>query len=182
MNNYELFAIAFALSMDALAVSICKGISLKCMSWKKATIIGLYFGIFQGIMPLLGYLLCYRFCRYIINIDHWISFILLSFIGLSMIKNSQEEISNYDNTLNFLTMLTLAIATSIDALAVGITFAFMKVNIITAILTIGSITFVLSIIGVKLGNIFGIKYKDKSELLGGIILILIGIKILIQHM
>lgn len=182
MNNYELLAISLALSMDALAVSICKGMSLKNMCWKKATIIGMYFGVFQGTMPFIGYMLCYRFSNHIINIDHWLSFVLLSFIGLSMIKNSQEKLSNYDSTLNFLSMVTLAIATSIDALAVGITFAFLKVNIITATTTIGAITFILSIVGVKFGNIFGLKYKDKAELIGGIILILIGIKILIQHM
>lgn len=182
MNIYELLAIALALSMDALAVSICKGISLKYMCWKKALVIGLYFGIFQGLMPFLGYVLCYRFRNYIVNIDHWLSFILLSFIGLSMIKNSQEKIGKYDDTLNFIPMVTLAVATSIDALAIGITFAFLKVDIISASITIGITTIILSTIGVKLGTIFGLKYKDKAELIGGIILILIGIKILIQHM
>lgn len=182
MNLFELFAIGIGLSMDAFAVSICKGLSMKKMSWKNAVIAGLYFGGFQALMPFLGYLLGSQFESLITNIDHWIAFILLSLIGANMIKESRGDAETLDSSFGFKAMITLAIATSIDALAVGITFAFLKVNIFKAITIIGLTTFVFGIVGVKIGNVFGSKYKSKAELVGGIVLILIGIKILIEHL
>lgn len=183
MGIVELVVLSIGLAMDAFAVSVCKGLSMSKMSWKKACIIGLYFGIFQALMPLIGYLLGINFQEKIDNIDHWIAFILLGIIGINMIKEAmskQKESSN--DSIKFKDMIVLAIATSIDALAVGITFAFLKVNILLAISLIGIITLVLSIIGVKIGNIFGNKYEKKAQLVGGIILILLGIKILLEHL
>ena len=183
MSNITLFVIALGLSMDAFAVSICKGLAMKKITLKKAAIVGLWFGGFQALMPLIGYILGNQFERYITAIDHWIAFILLGLIGISMIKEALgKEEECQDDSLTFKTMLVLALATSIDALAVGITFAFLKVNIFSAILFIGIITFVLSMIGVKVGNVFGIRYKSKAELAGGIILILMGTKILLEHL
>ena len=169
--------------MDAFAVSVCKGISMKKMNWKKACIIGLWFGGFQALMPTLGYFLGSAFESLVTNIDHWIAFILLAIIGGNMIKEAfskDKEESNDD--ISFKTMLMLAIATSIDALAVGITFAFLNVNLLLSISMIGIITFVISIIGTKVGNRFGNKYEKNAELAGGIILILIGLKILLEHL
>ncbi len=182
MGIFELFSIAIGLSMDAFAVSICKGLSMKKMSWKNALIVGLYFGGFQAFMPLLGYLLGTRFEGLISNVDHWVAFALLGFIGLHMIKESLEACEECDPSFDVKTMVTLAIATSIDALVIGMTFAFLNVNIVPAISLIGIITFVLSVIGVKIGNTFGNKYKSKAELAGGIVLILIGVKILLEHL
>lgn len=189
MNLLELFIIAVGLSMDAFAVSICKGLSLRKLYFKNALIVGLYFGIFQGGMPLLGYILGIQFQDKITAFDHWIAFILLGVIGLKMIKESLDkepctEIASDDASeeLNFKNMTVLAIATSIDALAVGVTFAFLNVQIIPAVSFIGIVTLALSMIGVKIGNIFGAKYKSKAELAGGIILILMGAKILIEHL
>ncbi len=184
MGLFEVLAIAVGLSMDAFAVSICKGLSMKKMSWKNALIAGLYFGGFQALMPLIGYILGSQFQSLIANVDHWIAFLLLLFIGGNMIRESrnQNDCECGDDSFNFKAMIVLAIATSIDALAVGITFAFLKVNIITAITFIGIITFVFGIIGVKIGNVFGAKFKSKAELAGGIVLILIGTKILIEHL
>lgn len=185
MGLFEMFAIAVGLSMDAFAVSICKGLSMKKMSWKNALIAGLYFGGFQALMPLLGYILGSQFESFITNIDHWIAFGLLVFIGGNMIRESRSKCDcceTEDDSFAFKAMITLAIATSIDALAVGITFAFLKVNIITAISFIGIITFIFGVIGVKIGNVFGTKFKSKAELAGGIVLILIGTKILIEHL
>ena len=189
MNLLELFIIAVGLSMDAFAVSICKGLSMRKLYFKNALIVGLYFGIFQGGMPLLGYILGVQFQDKITAFDHWIAFILLGIIGLKMIKESLDketctEIASDDTSdaLNFKNMTVLAIATSIDALAVGVTFAFLNVQIIPAVSFIGIVTLVLSMIGVKIGNIFGTKYKSKAELAGGIILVLMGAKILIEHL
>ena len=183
MSNITLFVIALGLSMDAFAVSICKGLAMKKITLQKATIVGLWFGGFQALMPLIGYILGSQFERYITAIDHWIAFILLSLIGLSMIKEALgKEEECQDDSLAFKTMLVLALATSIDALAVGITFAFLQVNIFSAVLFIGVITFVFSMIGVKAGNVFGIRYKSKAELAGGAILILMGTKILLEHL
>ncbi|MBR5247576.1 MAG: manganese efflux pump [Lachnospiraceae bacterium] len=183
MSNITLFVIALGLSMDAFAVSICKGLAMKKITLKKAAIVGLWFGGFQGLMPLIGYILGSQFEHYITTIDHWIAFILLGLIGLSMIKEALgKEEECQDDSLAFKAMLVLAVATSIDALAVGITFAFLSVNIFSAVLFIGVITFVLSMIGVKAGNVFGIRYKSKAELAGGIILILMGTKILLEHL
>jgi putative Mn2+ efflux pump MntP len=180
---FELFSIAIGLSMDAFAVSICKGLSMKKMSWKNALIVGLYFGGFQALMPLIGYGLGTRFEYLIANVDHWVAFALLSLIGIHMIKESREQVcEDVDSSFGFKAMLTLAIATSIDALVIGMTFAFLRVNILFAISIIGIITFIISIIGVKIGNTFGNKHKSHAELAGGIILILIGIKVLLEHL
>lgn len=184
MGLVEIILIAVSLAMDAFAVSICKGLSMKKMDWKKAIIIALYFGIFQGGMPLIGYLLGVGFEESIKFIDHWIAFGLLAFIGGNMIKEalSKNEDDEVDDKVDFKTMIVLAIATSIDALAIGVTFAFLNVNIILAVSLIAAITFVISCIGVKLGNVFGDKYEKKAELAGGIVLILIGLKILLEHL
>lgn len=184
MGLVEIILIAVSLAMDAFAVSICKGLSMKKMDWKKAIIIALYFGLFQGGMPLIGYLLGVGFEESIKFIDHWIAFGLLAFIGGNMIKEalSKNEDDEVDDKVDFKTMIVLAIATSIDALAIGVTFAFLNVNIVLAVSLIAAITFVISCIGVKLGNVFGDKYEKKAELAGGIVLILIGLKILLEHL
>ena len=187
MSVVELFILAVGLSMDAFAVAICKGLCMRKVTIKKAGIVGLYFGLFQAGMPMIGYILGSQFSDKISSIDHWIAFILLSLIGISMIKESLEkeeksECKTEEEELSFKNMSILAVATSIDALAVGVTFAFLKVNIIPAVSFIGITTLVLSMIGVKIGNIFGVKYKSKAELVGGIILILMGIKILLEHL
>lgn len=183
MSLLELFILAVGLSMDAFAVAICKGLAIKKINFKSAGIVGLYFGIFQGGMPLIGYLLGVRFQSDIKAIDHWIAFVLLVIIGANMVKESlDKECDNGDDSLCFKNMSILAIATSIDALAVGVTFAFLQVKIIPAVSFIGIVTFTLSIIGVKLGNVFGTKYKSKAEFAGGVILIVMGIKILLQHL
>ena len=183
MGIAELFILAVGLSMDAFAVSICKGLSMKRLNWKKCGIVGLYFGVFQAAMPLIGYALGVRFQKYIAAVDHWLAFILLGIIGLNMIKEAlgQKEECESDS-LDVKTMLVLAVATSIDALVVGITFAFLRVDIVPAVSFIGIITFTLSCIGVKVGNVFGTRYKSKAELCGGIILIGMGLKILIEHL
>ncbi|MCQ4924425.1 manganese efflux pump MntP family protein [Tissierella carlieri] len=191
MSLFELFIIAVGLSMDAFAVAICKGLSMGKISIKKAGIVGLYFGTFQGGMPLIGYFLGVRFHDKITSMDHWIAFILLVFIGLNMIRESRNyECENEDDSisdksmndsLSFKNMSVLAIATSIDALAIGVTFAFLKVNIIPAVSFIGIVTFILSMIGVKIGNAFGNKCKSRAELIGGLILIFMGFKILLSH-
>ena len=182
MSILELFLIAVGLSMDAFAVSICKGLAMRTMNWKNAWKAGLYFGGFQTLMPMIGYLLGSGFRDKITKIDHWIAFVLLVVIGLNMIKESREEDSDANDSFDVKTMLLLAVATSIDALAVGITFAFLQVNIIWAALFIGCTTFVISAVGVKIGSIFGLKYKTKAEICGGAILILIGFKILLEHL
>ena len=183
MSLLTLFITAVGLSMDAFAVAICKGLAMKKLSWKKALIIALWFGGFQALMPTIGYLLGTRFESYVTAIDHWIAFVLLVLIGANMVKESfskEEESSN--DSVDFKTMFLLAIATSIDALAVGVTYAFLQVRIVPAVSFIGIITFTLSIVGVKIGNVFGLKYKSKAELTGGIILIVMGIKILLEHL
>ena len=183
MSTYELFIIAVGLSMDALAVAICKGLSMAKMSWKKGIIVGLWFGGFQALMPLIGYLLGAQFESKITAFDHWIAFILLGLIGGNMIRegvSGDEE--KTDDSVSIKSMLPLAIATSIDALAVGVTFAFLRVTIAYAVSFIGVITFLLSTVGVKVGNVFGARYKSKAEIAGGVILILMGLKILIEHL
>lgn len=179
----EIFLISLGLAMDAFAVSICKGLSMKKMNYKKAVIIAIYFGLFQALMPVIGYFLGDTFDHEVTSIDHWIIFILLSLIGANMIKEafSKEEEKSNDKT-DFRTMIVLAIATSIDALAIGITFAFLKVNLLLSVSLIGLTAFILSFIGVKIGNVFGDKYEKKATLAGGLILILIGIKILLNHL
>lgn len=182
MNFMELFFIAVGLSMDAFAVSICKGLSLQKMQWKHTVLAGCYFGGFQALMPAFGYLLGVQFERFIINIDHWIAFILLLLIGGKMLQESQGEAESLDAGFSVQTMLILAIATSIDALAMGITFAFLKVNIGLAISMIGITTFIFSAIGIKIGYDFGARYKARAEMAGGFILIIIGFKILLGHL
>lgn len=183
MEVLEVVLIAIGLAMDAFAVSICKGLAMKKMCWKKAVIIGLYFGIFQGLMPVIGYFLGSTFESLVTKIDHWIAFVLLVFIGLNMLKEALgKDSENCSDCVDFKTMSILAIATSIDALAVGITFAFLQTNILIAALTIGVITFAVCVIGVKIGNKFGDKYEKKAEIVGGLILILMGIKILLEHL
>ena len=183
MTIIEIVLIAIGLAMDAFAVSVCKGISLKKMDWKKATIIALYFGIFQAVMPVIGYCLGAAFETLVTKIDHWIAFILLLLIGLNMLKEAfGKEEECCDESVNFKTMVVLAIATSIDALAIGITFAFLKTNILISAFLIGIITFIVCILGVKIGNKFGDKYQRKAEVIGGFILIFMGIKILLEHL
>lgn len=183
MGVFSLFIIAVGLSMDACAVAICKGLAMQKAPWKKAMIVGLWFGGFQGLMPAIGYVLGSQFEQYIVNIDHWIAFILLGIIGINMIKEAlskEEECANA--SLAAKDMFLLAVATSIDALAVGVTFAFLQVQILPAVAFIGVITFTLSTLGVKIGNIFGCRFKSKAELAGGIILIIMGTKILLEHL
>ena len=183
MGILEILLISIGLAMDAFAVSVCKGLAMKKMNWKKAMIIGLYFGIFQAVMPIIGYYLGERFENLVTSIDHWIILGLLVFIGGNMIKESfEKENTEINDNIDIKTMILLAVATSIDALAVGITFAFFEITLISVVLAIGIITFILSVIGVKIGNKFGAKYKRKSEFVGGLILILIGIKVLMEHL
>ena len=183
MSLLELFLVAVGLSMDAFAVSVCKGLAMRRLSLGKAAIIGLWFGGFQAGMPLLGFFLGKQFEAYITSIDHWIAFVLLSLIGISMIHEAlSKEEEKADASLDVRTMFLLAVATSIDALAVGITFAFLQVHIVPAISFIGVTTFLLSAFGVKVGNVFGTKYKSKAEITGGIILIAMGLKILLEHL
>lgn len=183
MSLLELFILAVGLSMDAFAVSVCKGLAMKQITLKKAGIVGAWFGGFQALMPLIGWLLGSQFRSYITAIDHWIAFVLLLFIGGNMVKESFDKSEESANaSLGFRLMLMLAIATSIDALAVGVTFAFLEVNILWAVIFIGCITFTLSAVGVKVGSVFGMKYKSKAELAGGAILILMGAKILLEHL
>lgn len=184
MSIIEIVLIGVGLAMDAFAVSICKGLAMRKMNYRQAIIIAGFFGVFQALMPALGYLLGTTFANKIAVIDHWIAFILLGAIGLNMIKESfeKDEADIEDEGLKFVNLIMLAIATSIDALAVGITFAFFDVSLLTSISIIGIITFVICIIGVKVGNVFGEKYKNKAEFTGGLILILMGTKILIEHL
>lgn len=183
MGLIELFLIAVGLSMDAFAVSVCKGLAMPKCTFKKAAIVGLWFGGFQALMPAIGYVLGAQFQEAIASIDHWIAFVLLALIGGNMIHealdNDEEEA---DASLNVKTMFLLAVATSIDALAIGITFAFLKVNIISAVCFIGIVTFIISFAGVKIGNVFGARYKNKAEIVGGVILIFLGLKILLEHL
>lgn len=185
MSLIELFVIAVGLSMDAFAVAVCKGLSVQKLEKKHIFITGLWFGSFQGLMPLIGYLLGSTFEKYITPVDHWVAFILLGLIGANMIKESlsKEDECCDDASFSFRSMLVMAVATSIDALAVGITFALLpEVNITAAVVFIGAVTFTLSCIGIKIGNVFGAKFKSKAELAGGVILILMGAKILLEHL
>lgn len=184
MSFLDIFLIGVALSMDAFAVSVCKGLSVKKAGVKHVLTVGVYFGGFQALMPMLGFLLGYKFESFITNIDHWIAFVLLAIIGGNMIREAlgKDEDDKGNDDFSFRAMLPLAVATSIDALAVGISFAFLGVDIVTAALLIGATTFVLSGAGIFVGNIFGSKYKSKAELAGGIVLILIGAKILLEHL
>ena len=183
MHTLGLFLIAIGLAMDAFAVSVCKGLAMKLLSWKKALVIGVWFGGFQALMPLIGYFLGSAFQSYITAVDHWIAFILLTVVGVNMIRESRDGGEPTDDSVGFREMLTLAVATSIDAFAVGITFAVLpSVNIGVAVGLIGVITLVLSMAGVAAGHGFGAKYQGKAELAGGVILILMGLKILLEHL
>lgn len=184
MSFVEILLIGIGLSMDAFSVSICKGLTTKQFSWKMALTCGLWFGFFQALMPLIGYFLGEQFEAYITAVDHWIAFGLLFLIGANMIReavwgNGDHE---HNGALDFKTMLLLAIATSIDALAVGISFACIQVKIWSSILIIGVTTFLFSVLGVKIGNVFGSKFEKSAGIVGGIILILIGLKILLEHL
>ena len=183
MGIIELLIIAVGVSMDALAVSICKGLSIKKISPKYMYRTAIWFGGFQALMPLIGYFVGIHFADFVANVDHWIAFVLLALIGSNMIKESfdKEEIeANPD--FSFRTMFSMAVATSIDALAVGVSFAFLKVDIWSAILVIGITTAAFSAAGVFMGNVFGARYKSKAELAGGVILIAMGLKILLTHL
>lgn len=186
MGIVELFLVGIGLAMDAFAVSICKGLNMKKVNKVHCAVIALFFGGFQAAMPLIGWVLGKQFENYITSVDHWIAFVLLGLIGGNMIKESmekdEEKTRKEEEKLNIKELFLLAIATSIDALAVGITFAFLQVDIIPAITIIGVTTFIISAVGVFIGNIFGSRYKSKAELAGGIILVLIGLKILLEHL
>ncbi len=180
MSLIELFILALGLSMDAFAVSVCKGLSLGKIKVKHMCIAGAWFGGFQALMPLIGYLLGSIFADKITMYSHWIAFILLVIIGINMIREAFGEEEKMDSNMGISTMFLLAVATSIDALAVGVSFAFLNVNIIYAVTFIGITTFVCSAAGIKIGSIFGEKYKSKAEVCGGVILIFIGLKILLD--
>lgn len=182
MDFLESILIAVGLAMDAFTVSVCKGLSMKRMSWKKASVIALYFGFFQMFMPTVGYIIGTSFSDLLEKVDHWVAFLLLVFIGGKMIKEAFSKGNNLNDKIDFNTMIILALATSVDALAVGVTYAFLEAsNIMFSFFLIGTTTFVISLIGVKIGNKFGNKYGNKAEFVGGLILIFIGFKILMEH-
>ena len=182
MSFIELLLIAVGLSMDAFAVSVCKGLSVRRLQLKHSLLAGAYFGGFQFLMPVIGYALGSRFEHIIKSVDHWIAFFLLGMIGLSMIKEAFSEDEKLDDDFGFKNMLMMAVATSIDALAVGISFAFLGVQILPAAGSIGIITFILSAVGIRVGHAFGTKYKARAEIAGGVILGLIGLKIRREHL
>lgn len=184
MVFWELLTVALGLSMDAFAVSIGKGLTLRRMCWKRAAVTGLWFGLFQAMMPLLGYLLGTTFAAHIQSIDHWIAFFLLSLIGGNMIREARtnEDGAVTDGSFAPRRMLPLAVATSIDALAVGVTFAFLRVEILPAVALIGATTFLIAVAGVKIGTIFGEKFAAKAEIAGGLLLVFLGLKILLEHL
>ena len=182
MQIWELFILAIGLSMDAFAVSICKGLAVEKADLRACCTAGVWFGGFQALMPLLGYLLGAQFSVYIESIDHWIAFVLLAFIGGNMIRESRAEAAAQSASMGVRAMLPLAVATSIDALAVGVTFALLVDHILPAVCLIGATTFVISAAGVKIGSLFGAKWRAKAEAFGGVILILLGLKILLEHL
>lgn len=192
MSFVEILLIGIGLSMDAFSVSVCKGLTTKKFSWKMALICGLWFGFFQALMPLIGYFLGVQFEQYITAVDHWIAFGLLFLIGANMIREAlskrteNEKLRGENGELrtenSHLDMLVLAIATSIDALAVGVSFACIQVKIWSSVLIIGTTTFLFSVLGVKIGNVFGSKFEKSAGVIGGIILIVIGLKILLEHL
>ena len=182
MGLWELFVIALGLSMDAFAVSVCKGLSVRRCTIRHMLICGLYFGLFQGAMPLIGYILGSQFESLVTAIAPYIAFALLVFIGFNMIREAREDDESVDDDFSFKAMVPLAVATSIDALAIGVSFAFLQVDIIPAVSFIGITTFACCIVGVKIGSIFGSKYKHGAEFFGGLILILMGVKILMEHL
>ena len=184
MSFWELMVIAVGLSMDAFAISMCKGLSMRRLNYGHAVIIALFFGIFQALMPLTGWALGVQFSSYIKSCDHWIAFILLAFIGIKMIKEAFSDDTDDCNGggLDIKELIILSVATSIDALAAGISFACLNVAILPSCAVVGLTTFVICIAGVLLGNRFGAKYKSKAEFFGGVILVLIGLKILLEHL
>ena len=183
MSFLDLVLIALGVAMDAFAVAIGKGFSMKKMQYKNVIIVGLYFGFFQALMPALGYVLGKKFENLITSIDHWIAFVLLLIIGMNMIREClKEDNESVNDKFDVKTMLPLALATSIDALAIGVTFAFLKINVFTSTLTIGIITAITSMLGVIIGKKFGDKFEKKAQIAGGVILIAIGVKILFQHL
>ena len=183
MSFPELLILAVGLAMDAFAVAVCKGLSLRTLKLQQALLVGVWFGLFQALMPALGWLLGSAFSGLVQSVDHWVAFVLLSIIGGNMIREGlQGDDENCDPSLSFGVMLLLAVATSIDALAVGITFAFLNVSILLAVALIGVVTFTISAVGGKMGNLFGARYKSKAEFFGGAVLILIGLKILLEHL
>jgi len=201
MNLFELFIIAVGLSMDAFAIAVCLGLTMAKVSIKKALIVGLYFGAFQAGMPVVGYIVASQFAEHVIQYNHWVVFGLLSFLGAKMIWGSfkKEKCSDrrclatpctdrkcpnslQESTLKPIKMIPLAIATSIDAMAVGVSFAFLYVSIIPAVSLIGIITLIISMLGIKIGNVFGARFKSKAELAGGIILMAMGLWVLLEHL
>lgn len=182
MSWIELLLIAMGLSMDAFAVSIGKGLSVCHLRPRHCMSVGLWFGGFQALMPLIGYALGASFASLVSDYDHWIAFVLLGVIGGNMIKEAFSKEEKSDPDFSFKTMLVMAIATSIDALAIGVSFAFLRVNILTAAIVIGLTTFCFSVAGIRIGNLFGCRYKSKSEFIGGVVLIIIGAKILLEHL
>lgn len=187
MSFIEILLIGIGLSMDAFAVALCKGLSMKKFNVKAGLLIALFFGFFQAFMPFIGWLVCKNFEKYITKFDHWVAFVLLAFIGVKMIIDSIKEMKHPEESeeefkLKIGELFILAIATSIDALAVGISFAFLSIKIWSSISIIGVTTFILSFIGIVIGNKFGAKFKTKAEIAGGIILVLIGLKILFEHL
>ena len=184
MNFIELLLIAIGLSMDAFSVSICKGLTTKRFSWRMALTCGLWFGFFQALMPVIGYFLGVQFQHLIESIDHWIAFALLFLIGANMIREAVwgKEDHEHNGALDVKTMFLLAVATSIDALAVGVSFACIQVELWSSVAVIGATTFLFSVLGVKIGNVFGAKFEKSAGIVGGIILIIIGLKILLEHL
>ena len=181
MGIWELLLLSVGLAMDAFAVSVCKGLAMDRITLSRACIPGLWFGGFQGLMPLIGWFLGSRFAAYITAVDHWIAFVLLVIIGGNMVREAVKgEEEEADSSLGFKTMLGMAIATSIDALAVGVTFAFLSVSILPAVSVIALVTFVISAVGVAIGGVFGAKFQSKAQIFGGVILILLGLKILLE--
>ena len=183
MSTLELFLLAVGLSMDAFAVAVCKGLSLGKVRFRHMLIPALWFGVFQALMPLIGYFLGSRFEKYIVSVDHWIAFALLAGIGANMLREAlKSEEGDEDASLAWKVMLPMALATSIDALAVGVTFGFLQVRILPAVCFIGVITFLLSAAGVKVGSLFGERWRRGAQIAGGVILILLGLKILLEHL
>ncbi|MCR5451615.1 MAG: manganese efflux pump MntP family protein [Lachnospiraceae bacterium] len=188
MGIVDFLALGVGLSMDAFAVAVCKGLAMRKVNIRQCFIIALFFGGFQALMPLLGYALGSTFAIYVKSIDHWVAFILLAYIGIKMIidaikeRNEKAEAERTDPPLDIKQLFIMAIATSIDALAIGITFSFMEVNIWSAISVIGLTTFILSVVAVFIGNVFGMKFKAPAQITGGVILIILGIRILISHL
>lgn len=183
MNLFSVFLVGLGLSMDAFAAAICKGLAIKKNFLEKSLVIALFFGVFQGLMPYIGYLLGSIFAEKLQAIDHWIAFILLGIIGINMIREARDKTCPIEeDRLDIKNLFVLAVATSIDALAVGVSFAFLEIKISLAVLVIGLTTFAISFVGVQIGKFFGIALKDKAQITGGIILILLGVKILAQHL